>query len=496
MLNRQQWDDLIEARRMIELMEKPKVEKQSVSYDVGIANWKDSQWLLFRLLIVLGDVVAVALAYSLAYGIRFSYAPFIHSFPITKGIPDPSDYLKASPVILFMWVLSISWQGCYRRIHMPALDDGIRLFRASITGMLLAMSSMFLYRDASFSRIVFVLGGGLGFGLTYLYRQIVKIGYLTWIKRNKKPKRVLVLGEGYLANSLKKILDRQGDRAVLTQKEMDLDAVRHTIVRSRINEVLLAQSKMNHKSTVALASFCEEHHVVFRLIPDILEIRMGEVLIDESLGLPTFQIKPISLQGTAFLTKRIMDVCLASLVLGLFFVPLVVIAIVIKMTSSGSIFYKHERVGFRQRPFQFMKFRTMVTDADAQLQKLKEKSDRKGPVFKMKNDPRVTPIGRFLRRYSLDEIPQLLNVLKGEMSLVGPRPQVLWEAKHYDEWAKKRLNVLPGITGLWQVSGRAELTYEEMIELDIFYIEHWSPGMDIKILLRTIPAVLFAKGAY
>jgi exopolysaccharide biosynthesis polyprenyl glycosylphosphotransferase len=223
---------------------------------------------------------------------------------------------------------------------------------------------------------------------------------------------------------------------------------------------------------------------------------MGEVIIDESLGVPTFQIKPVSLQGTAFLTKRVMDVCISSLLLGFFFIPLVIIALVIKLTSKGNIFYEHARVGFRQRTFQFMKFRTMVQDADALLQQLKVKSDRKGPVFKMKNDPRVTSIGRFLRRYSLDEIPQLINVLRGEMSLVGPRPQVIWEAQHYDEWAKKRLNVLPGITGLWQVSGRAELTYEEMIELDIYYIEHWSPGLDIKILLRTIPAVLFAEGAY
>jgi lipopolysaccharide/colanic/teichoic acid biosynthesis glycosyltransferase len=114
----------------------------------------------------------------------------------------------------------------------------------------------------------------------------------------------------------------------------------------------------------------------------------------------------------------------------------------------------------------------------------------------MKNDPRVTKFGQFLRRFSLDEVPQLINVLRGEMSLVGPRPQVVWEAAQYDDWAKKRLNVLPGITGLWQVSGRAELTYEEMIDLDIFYIEQWSPGMDIKILLKTLPAVLFAKGAY
>ena len=471
-------------------------EKTPVPYSVGIAHWKESKRLMLRLFVALGDVTMVGLAYATAFLLRFHCPAFIHAFPITKGVPSPVDYLTAAPVILFMWVLAISWQGCYRRIHLPALDDGIRLFRAAVMGTLLAMSSMFLYREASFSRIVFVSGGLFGYGLVYFYRQMLKIAYVYRVQWNKKPKRVLILGEGYLASSLKKILDKQGDRAIMTSGRIDTTAIRRTVGRSRINEVLLAHPKISHHDTVLLAGFCEENGVIFRLIPDILEIRMGEVLIDDSLGLPTFQIKPISLQGTSFLTKRVMDVSLSSLLIGFFFVPLLMIAIMIKITSRGPVFYKHERVGFRQRPFKFMKFRTMGVNADDLLQALKDKSDRKGPVFKMKNDPRVTWVGQFLRRFSLDELPQVINVLRGEMSLVGPRPQVLWEAAHYDEWAKKRLNVLPGITGLWQVSGRAELTYEEMIELDIYYIEHWSPGLDIKILLRTLPAVLFAKGAY
>jgi exopolysaccharide biosynthesis polyprenyl glycosylphosphotransferase len=367
--------------------------------------------------------------------------------------------------------------------------------RSKIAGFL-AMSAMFLYRQSSFSRLVFVIGGFLSYGGLYFFREFLKFSYVSWIKRNKRPKRILLLGNSYLSVSLKKILEKHGDKAVLVAKKFDCDKVKKTIVRSRINEVLLAHPKMDHLDTVTLAQFCEERGIVFRLIPDILEIRMGEVIIDGSLGVPTFQIRPVSLQGTSFLVKRIMDVALSSILLGVFFIPLSLISILIKLSSNGSIFYKHERVGFKGRAFQFMKFRTMVQDADIQLAKLKEKSDRKGPVFKMKEDPRVTVIGKFLRRYSLDEIPQLINVLRGEMSLVGPRPQVLWEAAFYDELAKKRLNVLPGITGLWQVSGRAELTYEEMIDLDIYYIEHWSPGLDIKIFLKTVPAILFAKGAY
>ncbi len=474
----------------------PKQSSQPVSYDTGIAGWKDARRILIRCLVLVGDMLVVLAAYAVAYLLRFFAHSFVDAFPITKGIPPVSDYLLTAPVVMFMWALALSWQSAYKRVHLSALDDGIRLMRAAITGTVLSMSAMFLYRDASFSRLVFLLGGGISYAGVYCYRQLVKMGYIAWVQSNKRPKRVLILGSGYLSASLQKILERQGDRAILNAKDLDVPSIRHTILRSRINEVLLAHANMNHADTVALAGFCEDHRVTFRLIPDILEIRMGEVLIDESLGVPTFQIKPVSLQGTAFLTKRLMDVTMASLLMGVFALPLFMIATIIKLTSSGSIFYKHERVGFRGRPFQFMKFRTMVSNADDLLKGLKAKSDRQGPVVKMKNDPRVTWIGTFLRRYSLDEIPQFLNVLRGEMSLVGPRPQVLWEAKHYDEWAKKRLNVLPGITGLWQVSGRAELTYEQMIELDVFYIEHWSPGLDIKILLKTIPAVLFAKGAY
>jgi exopolysaccharide biosynthesis polyprenyl glycosylphosphotransferase len=446
--------------------------------------------------VLLGDVLVVFLSYAAAYSVRFFALSFVNQFPVTKGIPPVGDYMLAAPIVMFMWALALSWQNAYKRVHMPALDDGIRIFRAAVMGTILSMSAMFLYRDASFSRLVFLLGGVISYASVYGYRQIVKLGYIAWVQRNKRPKRVLILGSGYLSTSLQKIMERQGDRAILNAKDSDLAAVRHTIARSRINEVLLAHPNMSHADTVSLAGYCEEHHVTFRLIPDILEIRMGEVIIDESLGVPTFQIKPVSLQGTSFLTKRLMDVTFATLMMGIFSVPLIMISIIIKLSSHGSVLYEHERVGFRGRPFQFMKFRTMVSNADDLLKALKEKSDRKGPVFKMKNDPRITWIGKFLRRYSLDEIPQFLNVLRGEMSLAGPRPQVLWEAQHYDDWAKKRLNVLPGITGLWQVSGRAELTYEEMIELDIFYIEHWSPGLDIKILLKTIPAVLFAKGAY
>lgn len=466
------------------------------SYHRGLSLKNDAQALLLRFLVLFGDVLFVCLSYGLAYDIRFYFDPFIESFPPLKGVPGFSIYLMAFPIIVLSWVLALSWLHGYRLIRYSAIDEIIRIGKVALLATVLSMSAMFLYRENSYSRLVFLLGGGLSAIFLYVYRELLKLGYVFWVRRTGRPQRVLIIGNGYLSHSLKKILEKQGDRAVLSKNVTNLEMIRRTIDRSRIHEVLVAHKEMGHKTIVQLATLCEERNVKFRLLPDILEIRMGEIVIDESLGVPTFQLKSVSLYGSAFFTKRVMDFSIAGALLIIGAIPLFIIGVLIKATSKGPIFFHQERMGYKGRVFKIFKFRTMIQNADAYLEDLKAKSDRAGPVFKMKSDPRITPIGAFLRKWSLDEIPQLINVLRGEMSIIGPRPQVLWETNAYDEWAKKRLNVLPGITGLWQVSGRAELTYEEMIELDIYYIEHWSPGLDIKILFRTLPAVLLRKGAY
>jgi exopolysaccharide biosynthesis polyprenyl glycosylphosphotransferase len=468
------------------------MERTNPHFDI----WEISRPVLFRFFVIIGDLVAVACAYTMAYFVRFTYEPSVGALPPVKSTPLADGYVSIGPIILFMWFLAFLLEGCYRRMTIPALDEAIRVFRGSMLAAILSMSAMFLVHDISYSRLVFIIGGLFGFLFTYGYRELLKMSYLLWVRMKKRPRRVLVLGEGYLSLSLRKILERQGDRAVLTCRDFNLEKIKRTILRSRIREVLLANPSIAHKEAVQLAEFCEAHLIPCRLLPDILEIRMGEVQIDESLGIPTFHLKSGSLYGTAFLAKRIMDIAAASLVVGVLFIPIVFICLLIKLTSKGPVLYFQERVGYKGQVFRFYKFRSMIQGAEAMLDDLRKNSDRSGPVFKMKEDPRVTWIGKFIRKYSIDEIPQLINVLLGDMSMVGPRPQVIWETHHNDEWANKRLNVLPGITGLWQVSGRAELTYEEMIELDIFYIENWSPGLDMKIILKTIPAVLFTQGAY
>ena len=195
-------------------------------------------------------------------------------------------------------------------------------------------------------------------------------------------------------------------------------------------------------------------------------------------------------------TQRILDLLLTSFCLLILWPCFGIIALCIKLDSPGPVLFKQKRVGKDGEEFWFYKFRSMISDAEAKRHLLEMHNERSGPVFKMRNDPRITRVGRVLRKFSLDELPQLLNVLKGEMSLVGPRPALPSETEKYTPRQRQRLIGLPGVTGLWQVSGRASLSFERSIELDLYYIEHQSLGLYLRILLMTIPAVLRAEGAY
>lgn len=194
--------------------------------------------------------------------------------------------------------------------------------------------------------------------------------------------------------------------------------------------------------------------------------------------------------------KRVLDVIGSSLLILALSPLLVAIALAVKFSSPGPIIYKQTRVGRYGKEFQFLKFRSMYVDADKRLEELLKSNEKAGPIFKMKNDPRVTPLGRFLRHYSLDELPQLFNVLFGDMSLVGPRPPLPREVAQYDDKAFRRLSVTPGITCLWQICGRSDTTFEEWVALDDFYVEHMSFWLDLKILLKTPFAVIRGEGAY
>ncbi len=263
-----------------------------------------------------------------------------------------------------------------------------------------------------------------------------------------------------------------------------------------IDEVLIADPEFPQSEAVELVDTCHRHGVRVRVAPSTMEILMDQVEFIPGQALPLFELKPPVFEGLDFALKRTFDIVGAALIL-LVLSPLMgIIALAIKLSSRGPVLYRSVRPGIGGRPFACVKFRTMVEEADELQDELEPSNELEGALFKIRRDPRVTPAGRFLRRWSIDELPQLFNVLRGEMSLVGPRPLPQRDYDRLEDWHRKRYLVLPGMTGLWQVSGRSELDFDELVRLDFLYLERWSVFFDLTILLKTIPAVVRAKGAW
>ncbi|GCF07899.1 UDP-phosphate galactose phosphotransferase [Dictyobacter arantiisoli] len=269
------------------------------------------------------------------------------------------------------------------------------------------------------------------------------------------------------------------------------------VIRSmQVDEVIIALPSDMNKYALHSVKLCEHLGASFKLIPDIYELNLSRIDIENIEGIPLLGIKQISLNTPQRIVTRSIDISISLIFLLIGSLVFLSIALAVKLSSPGPIIYKQERVGLDGRHFKMLKFRSMYKDADQRLAQLEKFNEAQGPIFKMKEDPRVTPVGRFIRRTSLDEIPQFFNVLKGEMSLVGPRPPLPREVAQYKEWQKARLSIKPGLTGLWQVRGRSNISFDEGVLMDIYYIENWSLRLYIQTLLRTIPAVLFSRGAY
>jgi exopolysaccharide biosynthesis polyprenyl glycosylphosphotransferase len=275
-----------------------------------------------------------------------------------------------------------------------------------------------------------------------------------------------------------------------------LDTLDRHFGSESIDEVLIADPDFPQEEAVDLVDRCHRHGVRVRVAPSTMEILMDRVEFVPGQALPLFELKPPVFEGIDFAIKRSFDVVVSSLIL-LFAAPLLgIAAVLVKTTSRGPVFYRSVRPGLGGMPFSCFKFRTMYEDADERQADLEAHNEAGGAIFKIRNDPRVTPVGRFLRRWSIDELPQLFNVVRNQMSLVGPRPLPARDYERLEDWHRKRYLVLPGMTGLWQVSGRSELDFDELVRLDFLYLERWSVFLDLAIMVRTIPAVFRAKGAW
>ena len=438
-------------------------------------------------------------------------------------------------LVVLIRLLALRYYDLYRlRGEFSFVDDAVRIFKATAIGSLLIVASAFLYRGGfrfsafSYSRGVFIFDFLLVLAATSALRVLVRGLQSVVRQRDINLIPTLVVGRGAeAALCIREMRERPSlgyrvigvvengtiDRSVPEVYEgvpvvSDLKGLPEAIRDSGANEVIIADPQVNGDALFDVMMRCGRRRgVEFRIAPSLFNCIPRKTEIDQIGALPMIRLFREPLSGGARLVKRAFDLAIASFAL-LIFSPLwFLIAVLIKLDSRGPVIYKQERVGMDGRIFLFYKFRTMRADADDRLHReYQEKliagrpeanvGDVEKPAYKLRADARITRLGRILRRLSLDELPQLLNVLRGDMSVVGPRPPIPYEVENYELWHRKRLDMKPGVTGLWQVSGRNRLPFEEMVRLDLFYIENWSLLLDLKIILRTLPVMLRGDDAY
>ena len=323
-------------------------------------------------------------------------------------------------------------------------------------------------------------------------------------------RRVILVGEGEQLAELRRTLgsDRSGIRyeflgAVAPHGDTGslpllggFEAVPRILREQDAHELIVTDGGFSERELLELVEEAHRFGVKVKIAPRTTELLLQRAEYIPGEGAPLFELRPPALAGWEWAVKRCFDLVVSSFVIVAGSPVWGAIALAIRLSSPGPVFYRDRRIGLREREFGMMKFRTMYADAAQRQGALEAANEASGPLFKIKDDPRVTGVGRVLRRYSLDELPQVLNVLWGEMSLVGPRPLPIRDYEQLQPWHRKRYLVLPGMTGLWQVSGRIDLSFDDLVRLDFYYIENWSIWLDISILAKTLPAVLARRGAY
>jgi len=471
-------------------------------------NWP----ILFTTLVMISDWILFNVAFIVAILLRF------------KAGVSPLAY--ANPWIIaniLFFPLAIGL-GVYRGVFQSSLEnqkDHLKKFTFYLA--LFFMSYLFLAKNMYYSRwvvLIFLIGQyifieiGRSF-LNRLNRRMVKRGF--------GAKKVLIVGADESAKKFAEHLESlfgnyykikgfvnnghpewedQSLKPYIIGNQKNFEEV---IVRQHPDKVFIVSDSMSIKKYDTIRKVCERYRCEIKMVSPFVKDLMRQAKVKDVTGVPLTTSKHMRERFHRYRAgiKRAMDIVIV-LILGIPLLPIgLIIAAIIKLTSKGPVFFKQERSLYKGGPtFNFLKFRTMYVDAEERKKELLHKNETNGALFKMKNDPRVTPFGRFLRKYSLDEIPQFINVLKGEMSLVGPRPlpvkdyEMIKNGKMNYDWYKKRGETKPGITGLWQVSGRSNLTFEEMCMLDLYYIENHSIFFDLEIMFETLPVIFTGRGAY
>jgi exopolysaccharide biosynthesis polyprenyl glycosylphosphotransferase len=461
-----------------------------------------------KLTYVAVDIVAVTLAAITAHVLRFG-------FWLSAELPGPGiPYVVIALASVPTWLTVLSLAGCYdRRVLGLGSEEFRRILNGGVHFLAVVAISHFVF-GLVFARgwvgvmipVAVVLTASARYGLRrWLYRQRARGRYLHRMLLVGSPSTVVDVGEhlarvawsgfrvvGVCVDATAPALEIAGQRVPVVGSPRDIS---QAIEQCGVDSVALTDEAVPGDLR-DLADTVAGQGAELLVAPAITDVAGPRTVVRPVAGLPLLHVEEPAFSGPQRVAKDVMDRVAAAIGLLLLAPAFLAIAVAIRCTSSGPILFRQGRVGRDGRRFAIVKFRTMVQGAEALQQQLNGDNEADGVLFKLRVDPRVTRVGRFLRRWSIDELPQLWNVLRGEMSLVGPRPPLPAEVEQYEHHVSRRLLVRPGMTGLWQVSGRSDLYWDEAVRLDLYYVDHWSPLMDAAIILRTFTAVIRGSGAY
>jgi exopolysaccharide biosynthesis polyprenyl glycosylphosphotransferase len=449
----------------------------------------------------IADACIFSVSFLIAFLLR-SDPRIIEAFGLTNSTPF-NDFAKLFFVLFPGAPLILEWQGFYKR---PPLAPRSAVFWPLLRGCVVATVALIAVAyifHLEVARIVMIVFGCISFCAVFAKEELVRFFLKSKMAQLQYRRSFIIAGSDKEIIKMRHEIEALGDEGLEIVAELDMNQMGAQELIQMLHEhsaygVILSARHTYFEQIENVIKACELEGVEVWLMADFFATQISRTSIDEMLGRPLLIFRTTPESSWHSIAKMILDVFGSFILLAIFGVLLFPwIAIAIKLSSRGPVFFKQQRSGQNGRPFTLYKFRTMVTNAEQYKHELEAMNEMRGPVFKLTNDPRVTAVGRWLRKYSLDELPQLWNVLRGDMSLVGPRPLPVDEVKRFSDFAhRRRLSVKPGLTCLWQIGGRNQIfDFKEWVRLDLEYIDNWSLWLDVKILLLTIPAVLRGTGA-
>ncbi len=459
------------------------------------------------------DALALACAAASAYLLRYSrFATEVR--PLLQDIPY-STYIQTSLTFIGVWILMFIIAGLYTTRPRRAWSELGRVILACTAGAMILIASVFFQRELTQSRFIVIAIWGFSILYVNLGRLVLRTIQHQLLRMGFGHERIAIIGSDQQAQNLARIFKQSPIfgftvvKQISNWSEAQKDSLKSLINKRQLDGIVLADPDLPKEQALHLIGFASKYHLHFRYLADLFAARFTNIEVSTPGGVPLIEVKPTPLDGWGRIAKRLMDIICALLLMILTFPLWILSALMILIEDGFPIFFKNERVGEKGRKFMTYKFRSMFkrccigpqfgnSKKNLELEKklIEEKSIKTGPVYKIAGDPRIMKSGHWLRRWSIDELPNFLNVLLGNMSLVGPRPHQPREVDKYSDSQRRVLTIKPGISGMAQISGRSDLTFDEEVKLDSWYIENWSPWLDMYILLKTPFVVLQKKGAY